>query len=89
MLWIIGPYAAVVVASLIGYGLLPRRSATFLMLLGLGPLTLIRPWIAAAAGLAAAWAAHSVPVALCALLASACVLSTEGYVHRRWYAQPT
>jgi hypothetical protein len=88
MLWVLGPYAAVVVTSLIGYGALPRRPATFLILLGLGPLTLVRPWIAVAAGLSAAWWGHDIAVAGCALLAVAGVLVVEPYVHHRWYAAP-
>ncbi|MGW5667173.1 hypothetical protein [Micromonospora sp. NPDC003776] len=88
MLWVVGPFAAVVVASLIGYAVLPRRAATFLILLGLGPLTLIRPWVATAAGLAAAWTAPNLPTAGCAVLAAAGVLAVEPSVHRRWYAEP-
>jgi heme/copper-type cytochrome/quinol oxidase subunit 1 len=88
MLWIIGPYAAVVVASLIGYAVLPRRPATFLILLGLGPLTLIRPWITIAAGLTAALTAPNLPTAGCAVLAATGVLAVEPWVHHRWYAQP-
>lgn len=88
MLWVVGPFAAVVVASLIGYAVLPRRPATFLILLGLGPLTLLRPWVTGAAGLAAAWTAPDLPAAGCAILAATGVLVVEPWVHRRWYAEP-
>ncbi|MEU3455109.1 oxidoreductase [Micromonospora sp. NPDC006766] len=88
MLWFIGPYASVVVASLIGYAVLPRRPATFLILLGLGPLTLIRPWVTIAAGLTAAWTAPNLPTAACAVLAATGALAVEPWVHRRWYAEP-
>jgi heme/copper-type cytochrome/quinol oxidase subunit 1 len=88
MLWIIGPYAAIVVVTLIGYTVLPRRPATFLILLGLGPLTLIRPWITIGAGLTATLTAPDLPTAGCAVLAAASVLAVEPWVHRRWYAKP-
>ncbi|GAA3215946.1 hypothetical protein GCM10010532_043130 [Dactylosporangium siamense] len=88
MLWVIGPFAAVVVASLVGYAVLPRRPATFLILLGLGPLTLIRPWVTVAAGLTAAWTALDLPTAVCTVVAATSVLAVEPWVHRRWYAEP-
>jgi hypothetical protein len=88
MLWVVGPFAALTLTTLAGYAMLPRRPATFLMIIGLGPLTLIRPWLTVAAGLAAAAAAGDLPTAACAILAAAGVLVVEPWVHRRWYAQP-
>ncbi|WP_433045285.1 class I SAM-dependent methyltransferase [Dactylosporangium sp. CS-033363] len=88
MLWVLGPFAIAVLATLAGYFTLPRRPATFLILLGLGPLTLIRPWLTVAAGIVAAWTAPAWPVAGCAVLAAAGVLLVEPWVHRRWYADP-
>ncbi len=88
MLWLIGPFAAIVLATLIGYAVLPRRPATFLILLGLGPLTLIRPWVAVTAGFAAAWTAPDPPIAGCAVLAAISVLAVEPWVHHCWYADP-
>jgi hypothetical protein len=80
--------ATTVLASLIGYAVLPRRPATFLILLTLGPLTLIRPWVAVAAGLTAAWTAPDLGTAGCAVLAAISVLAVEPWVHHRWYADP-
>jgi heme/copper-type cytochrome/quinol oxidase subunit 1 len=88
MLWVIGPYAVIVVASLVGYAVLPRRPATFIILLGLGPLTLIRPWVTVAACLTAVWKAPNPLTAGCVVLAAASVLAVEPWVHHRWYAQP-
>jgi heme/copper-type cytochrome/quinol oxidase subunit 1 len=88
MLWVIGPFAAAVLASLLGYAVLPRRPATFLILLGLGPLTLIRPGVTVTAGLAAAWTAPNLPTAGCAVLAATSVLAVEPWVHHRWYTEP-
>lgn len=87
MLWFIGPFAAIVVASLIGYAVLPRRPATFLILLGLGPLTLIRPWVTIVAALTAAWTSPNLPTAGCSVLAAISVLAVEPWVHHRWYAE--
>ncbi|GAA4474710.1 oxidoreductase [Phytohabitans houttuyneae] len=88
MLWIIGPYTAIALASLAGYAVLPRRPATFLILLGLGPLTLIRPLVTIAAGLAAASTAPNPPTAACAILAATSVLTVEPWLHQRWYTKP-
>jgi len=88
MLWVIGPFAATVLTSLLGYAVLPRRPAMFLILLGLGPLTLIRPWATVTGGLAAAWTSPNVPTAGCAVLAATSVLAVEPWVHHRWYAEP-
>jgi len=88
MLWVIGPFAAVVLTSLLGYAVLPRRPATFLILLGLGPLTLLRPWVTVTAGLAAAWTAPNLPTACCAVLAATSVLAVEPWIHHHWYAEP-
>jgi hypothetical protein len=88
MLRVIGPYAAIVVASLVGYAVLPRGPATFLILVGLGPLTLIRPWLTIAAGLTAAWTAPNPLTAGCAVLAATSVLAVEPWVHYHWYAEP-
>jgi hypothetical protein len=88
MLWVVGPFAAIVLASLLGYAVLPRRPATFLILLGLGPLTILRPWVTLTAGLAAACTAPDLPTAGCAVLAAASVLAVEPWVHHRWYADP-
>jgi hypothetical protein len=88
MLWVVGPFAVLVVASLVGYAALPRRPATLLILIGLGPFTLVRPSIAVVAGLAAAWSGRDLVISGCAALAVVGVLAVEPYAHRRWYAQP-
>jgi hypothetical protein len=70
-------------------GIRPQHEpATFLILLGLGPLTLIRPWVTVTAGLAAACTALDLPTAGCAVLAATSVLAVEPWVHHRWYADP-
>ena len=79
------PYALIVLASLAGYFVLPLRASSWTILAGLGPLTIARPFVAMAGGLAASW--HStglvVPIAACAAVAG--VLSGEPFVYRRWY----
>ena len=88
MLWIVGPFAGIVGLSLVGYAVLPRRPATFLILLGLGPFTLVRPWVTMAAGLVTAGTATDLTTAACAMLAAGSVLAVEPVVHRRWYTEP-
>jgi hypothetical protein len=88
MLYVYGPFAALVIASLIGYWLLPRRSATYLIVLGLGPMTLIRPLVAIAGGIAVIATTSDTVVWSCAALAVVAVLGIEPWIHHRWYAQP-
>jgi hypothetical protein len=86
LLVVIAPFAAAVITSLIGYALLPRRPATFLILLGLGPFTLIRPYLAAAAGIVGVWWSRDLLASISVAVAVIGVLAVEPYVHRRWYA---
>ncbi|MGW4399840.1 oxidoreductase [Amycolatopsis nivea] len=88
MLQVLTPFAAVVVASLLAYWLLPMRGSTFVILIGLGPLTLARPAVVLAA---AAWSVAPSDDWLAwtvALAAAAGVLAVEPLVHRRWYRAP-
>jgi hypothetical protein len=43
MLWALAPFVALVVVSLLAYWVLPMRASTFVILVGLGPFTLVRP----------------------------------------------
>ena len=88
MLYVYGPFAALVSASLIGYWLLPRRPATFLILLGLGPMTLIRPLVAITGGIAAVATTNDKVVWSCAAGAVTVVLGIEPWIHHRWYPEP-
>ncbi|MGM1060078.1 oxidoreductase [Saccharothrix sp. Mg75] len=88
MLRVLVPFAVLVVASLLGYWLLPMRESTFMMLIGLGPFTLVRPavvlgavaWVVAGSADPLAWAV--------AITAATGVLAVEPLVHRRWYRSP-
>ncbi|WP_232667957.1 oxidoreductase [Pseudonocardia sp. TRM90224] len=88
MLLVLLPFAAVVVLSLISYLLLPMRESTFVMVLALGPFTLVRPAVAAVAGIVAAVGSTDRLVWLVAAVATASVLMVEPAVHRRWYSEP-
>ena len=76
-------YAAMVALSLAAYFVLPFRASTLAMVMGLGPLTLVRPL---AVGLAClnALADGGRPALLVGALAGAAVLCVEPLVHRRW-----
>lgn len=80
------PYAAVVAASLAAYLWGPFRLSTLATVVGLGPLTLLRPLVVAAGAVAAAWGSPA--GAAVGLVASAGVLLVEPLVHRRWYRAP-
>ncbi|MFI6640170.1 hypothetical protein [Streptomyces sp. NPDC050504] len=80
------PYAAVVAASLAAYLWGPFRLSTLATVVGLGPLTLLRPLVVAAGAAAAAWGSPA--AAAVALVASAGVLLVEPVAHRRWYRAP-
>ncbi|MFJ1754817.1 hypothetical protein [Kitasatospora sp. NPDC088134] len=77
-------YAAAVLLSLAAYFLLPFRASTLAMVVGLGPLTLLRPPAVAVACLAALLNG-GLPSLLVGALAAAAALSVEPVVHRRWY----
>lgn len=88
MLVVLLPFAALVVASLAAYWLLPMRESTFVILVGLGPFTLARPLVVLAAAATAVHGSHQWLVWAGSLLASAGVLVVEPWVHRRWYREP-
>ncbi|MFJ3667229.1 hypothetical protein ACIPSE_12300 [Streptomyces sp. NPDC090106] len=79
-------YAAVVMASLAVYFALPFRAGTLAMVLGLGPLTLLRPLAVAAACVGALVNGGGALSLLVGTVAGAAVLSVEPVVHRRWYS---
>ncbi|MGW7532981.1 oxidoreductase [Amycolatopsis sp. NPDC054798] len=88
MLQVLTPFAAVAVVSLLAYGLLPMRGSTFVILIGLGPFTLARPVVVAAAVLWSAAASSDWLVWAVASAAAGSVLAVEPIVHRRWYRAP-
>jgi hypothetical protein len=82
------PYAVVVLVSLAGYFTFPTRASSWTILVGLGPLTVVRPAIAIGGGAAAVWHSHGLAAAVTAVAAVAGVLAVEPVVHRRWYRGP-
>ncbi|MEU6659090.1 hypothetical protein [Streptomyces sp. NPDC046821] len=86
MLLCYAPYVVVVALSLVCYRWGPFRAGTLAVVVGLGPLTLVRPLVVLAGALAAAWG--SLPAAMVATVAAVGVLVVEPVVHRRWYAEP-
>ncbi|MFI2375542.1 hypothetical protein ACH5AO_10785 [Streptomyces sp. NPDC018964] len=77
-------YAGAVLLSLAAYFTLPFRAGTLVMVIGLGPLTLLRPLAIAAACLGAVLDGGG-PALLVGATAGAAVLCVEPAVHRRWY----
>jgi hypothetical protein len=88
MLIVVTPYALAVVISLVGYWALPIRESTFLVLVGLGPFTLMRPAVVAVAVAAAVSGSSDRLTWAAALTAGTGVLIVEPWVHRRWYREP-
>lgn len=88
MLVVLVPFAALVIASLAAYWLLPMRESTFVILVGLGPFTLARPFVVLAAAAMAVSGARQWLVWAGTLLSSVGVLLVEPWVHRRWYFEP-
>ncbi|MFF4429380.1 hypothetical protein ACFYZ4_09415 [Streptomyces sp. NPDC001513] len=78
-------YATAVLLSLAAYFLLPFRASTLAMVIGLGPLTLLRPLALAAACAGAVLGGGGWPALLIGTVAGAAVLCVEPVVHRRWY----
>lgn len=85
MLQVLTPFAVLVAASIVAYWVLPMRGSTFVILVGLGPFTLVRPVVVLAA---VAWSVAGAAdwlVWTVALAAAAVVLAVEPVVHHRWY----
>ncbi|MFD7792656.1 hypothetical protein [Streptomyces sp. NPDC059759] len=78
-------YAAAVLLSLGAYFALPFRAGTLAMVIGLGPLSLLRPLAVAAACLGAILNGGGRSALLIGVMAAAAVLSVEPLVHHRWY----
>ncbi|MYS46672.1 hypothetical protein GTY23_36930 [Streptomyces sp. SID5998] len=78
-------YAVAVLLSLAAYFALPFRGSTLATVVGLGPLTLLRPLAVAAACLGSVLNGGGGPALLVGTIAGAAVLCVEPAVHRRWY----
>ncbi|MFE0176542.1 hypothetical protein ACFWZ2_29920 [Streptomyces sp. NPDC059002] len=81
-------YAAVVLVTLVGYFVLPFRASTLAMVVGLGPLVLLRPLVVAAACAGTLLGGGGPAALLVGVVAGAAVLCVEPLTHRRWYAEP-
>ncbi|MCX5147129.1 MULTISPECIES: hypothetical protein [unclassified Streptomyces] len=79
-------YAAAVLLSLAAYFVLPFRASTLAVVVGLGPLTLLRPVVVGIACLGA-FAGGGPASLLVGAVAGLAVLYVEPFVHRRWYAE--
>jgi hypothetical protein len=88
MLEVLVPFALAVVLSLVAYWLLPMRESTFVILIGLGPFTLLRPAVVLGATVWSVTGSTDWLVWVGALLAAISVLAVEPVVHRRWYRDP-
>ncbi|OPC84673.1 hypothetical protein B4N89_30480 [Embleya scabrispora] len=86
MLAVLLPYAGIVAVSMLCYLAGSFRLATFAILAGLGPLTMVRPLLVVGGVVAAGWATPA--GAAVAATAGSGILLVEPYVHRRWYRTP-
>jgi hypothetical protein len=84
MLPILAVYATVVLAALGLWAAADADVRTLASVTVLGPFTLIRPWVIAAAGVCGAWGAPSLPAALVAIAACALELMVEPWLGRAW-----
>ncbi|GAA0594287.1 hypothetical protein [Streptomyces crystallinus] len=80
-------YATAVLLSLAAYLVLPFRASTLAVVIGLGPLTLLRPVVIATACAGALLNGGGRPALLLGAIAGAAVLAVEPVVHRRWYSE--
>jgi hypothetical protein len=80
-------FAALVLLSLAAYFVLPVRASTLAMVIGLGPLTLLRPFVVAGACVGSQLTGGGPPALLVGVVAAAAVLGVEPLVHRRWYRE--
>ncbi|GAA0354226.1 hypothetical protein NE235_07985 [Actinoallomurus spadix] len=85
---VVAPYAALAVLSLGAYLLLPMREGALMVVVGLGPLILVRPIVVAGAVVAACLGTRDPVIWAAAGTAAAGVLTVEPLVRRRWYREP-
>jgi hypothetical protein len=88
MLQVLAPFATTVVVSLLAYWLLPMRESTLVILVGLGPFTLIRPVVVVAATVWSIVKSSDWLVWAVAITAAVTVLAVEPTVHHHWYQAP-
>ena len=81
------PYGLLVLLALLGYLTLRWRRRFLASALLLGPLTLVRPLVAVAGGVAASWTSHDPAVTLVALAATWAVLLVEPLAGRPFRRQ--
>jgi hypothetical protein len=84
MLPILAVYATVVLVAMGLWAAAEADVRTLASVTVLGPFTLIRPWVIAAAGALGAWHAPSVPAALVAVGACALQIELEPWLGRAW-----
>lgn len=89
LLGVLLPFAALVVTTLVAYWLLPMRESTFVVLVGLGPFTLVRPVVVVAGAVWAATGSADWLVWVGSAAAAVCVLAVEPVVHHLGYSVPT
>jgi hypothetical protein len=81
MLWVLLPYATL---TLVGMGIWAAAEAdarTLASVVVLGPFTLIRPWVIAAAAVVGAWKAPGFTAALVTLAACGAQLAIEPWLN--------
>jgi len=88
MLQILVPFAALVVGSLLGYWLLPIRESAFVILVGLGPFTVLRPAVVLCAIMWSTAGSADRLVWTATIAAGLSVLAVEPVIHHRWYRNP-
>jgi hypothetical protein len=84
MLPILAVYATVVLVAMGLWAAAEADVRTLASVTVLGPFTLIRPWVIAAAGALGAWHAPSVPAALVAVGACVLQIGLEPWLGRAW-----
>ena len=85
MLWMFIPYGALVLTALLAYLTLDWRRRFLASVVILGPFTLLRPLVVAAALVGVVLLTDRASVALAALAASIAVLAVEPVTGRLWY----
>jgi len=85
MLAVYGPYALLTLLALLSYAVLGLRQRYLASALILGPFTFLRPLVALAGAVLAAFAGHDAVVALIVCLAAGAVLTVEPVADHLWY----
>lgn len=87
MSWVFVPYAGLVLAALVVYGVADNDLRSFATVAILGPFTLIRPWVIALGCVVGLASGASLPTWVLTIASSGCVIQLGWWLDRKYRAR--